>query len=111
MYTKEFHADALAWQPSGIDGVHFKVLDGDPATTASVVVYKFDPGSTVPAHMHTHADEVAYVLEGNFIENDKSYGPGSVFAAPAGTSHGPHNTQTGSTVMFVLSRELDFVTT
>ncbi len=109
MYTKEFHVDSLEWQPSGIDGVHFKVLDGEVATTASTVVYKFDPGSTVPEHLHTQADEVAYVLDGEFIENGKSYGPGSVFSAPAGIAHGPHTTRTGCTVLFVLSKGLDFI--
>ena len=109
MYTKSFHADSIEWQPSGIDGVHFKVLDGDPATCAAVTIYKFDPGSVVPAHHHTKADEVAYVLEGEFIEGGVTYKAGSVFTAPAGTVHGEHRTQTGSTVMFVLSRELDFI--
>lgn len=109
MYTKSFHADSLEWQPSGIDGVHFKVLDGDLATSASVVVYRFDAGSTVPAHLHTKADEVAYVLNGDFIEDGVTYEAGSVFAAPAGTVHGEHRTATGCTVMFVLSKELDFI--
>lgn len=109
MYTKNFHADSLEWQPSGIEGVHFKVLDGDLATTAAVVVYRFDAGSVVPAHSHTKADEVAYVLDGDFIENGVTYKAGSVFAAPAGTVHGEHRTVNGATVMFVLSRELDFI--
>jgi quercetin dioxygenase-like cupin family protein len=109
MYTKCFHADSIDWQPSGIDGVHFKVLDGDLATSAAVVVYRFDAGSTVPAHSHTKADEVAYVLDGDFIENGVTYKAGSVFAAPAGTVHGEHRTVNGATVLFVLSRELDFI--
>ncbi|MCR6666704.1 MAG: cupin domain-containing protein [Methyloversatilis sp.] len=60
-------------------------------------------------HLHTEADEVAYVLDGEFIENGRRYGPGAVFAAPAGTVHGPHETDTGCTVMFMLSKTLDFV--
>lgn len=109
MYTKEFHADSLDWLPSGIDGVNFKVIDGEVATTASTVLYKFDAGSSVQSHLHTQADEIAYVLDGQFIENGKTYGPGSVFTAPAGTTHGPHSTDTGCTVMFVLSKGLDFI--
>lgn len=109
MYTRQFHADTIDWQASGIEGVHFKVLDGDPASSASVVVYKFDPGSTVQTHHHTQADELAYVLDGQFIENGKIHPAGSVFGAPAGTQHGPHTTDTGCTVLFVLSRELDFI--
>lgn len=109
MYTTQFHADDLSWQANGIDGVHYKVLNGNPAEGPSVVVYRFDPGSAVQNHLHTEADEVAYVLEGEFIENGRRYGPGAVFAAPAGTAHGPHETDTGCTVMFMLSKTLDFV--
>ena len=109
MYTKQFHADSIDWIPSGIEGVNYKILDGDPATMASVVVYKFEPGSVVPHHLHTQADEVAYVLDGEFIEGGVAYKAGSVFAAPAGTTHGPHETKTGATVLFVLSQQLDFV--
>ncbi|MBU0604246.1 MAG: cupin domain-containing protein [Gammaproteobacteria bacterium] len=109
MYAKQFHANALDWQPSGIDGVNFKVLDGDPASGPSVVVYRLDPGSVIPAHRHTESDEVAYVLDGDFIEGDTTHEAGSVFAAPAGVEHGAHRTESGCTVLFVLSRQLDFV--
>lgn len=109
MYTKSFHTDTLEWTPSGIADVDYKVLDGDLATSAAVVVYRFGPGSVVQAHSHTVADEVAYVLDGDFIENGVTYKAGSVFTAPAGTVHGEHRTTNGCTVMFVLSRELDFI--
>jgi quercetin dioxygenase-like cupin family protein len=109
MYTKSFHTDSLEWTPSGIDKVDFKVLDGELATTASVVVYRFGPGSVVQAHSHTHADEWAYVMDGDFIENGITYKAGSMFTAPAGTVHGEHKTVNGCTVMFVLSKGLDFV--
>jgi quercetin dioxygenase-like cupin family protein len=109
MYTKTFHSNSIDWQPSGIDGVTFKSLDGDMTTGKSVVVYHFDAGSVVPAHSHTQSDELGYVLDGDFIENGVSYHSGSVFAAPAGTVHGEHRTQTGCTVMFVLSDTLDFI--
>ena len=110
MYTKTFHSNSLEWQPSGIDGVTFKTLDGDMTAGKSVVVYHFDAGSVVPAHSHTHSDELGYVLDGDFIEGGVAYHAGSVFAAPAGTVHGEHRTNTGCTVMFVLSDTLDFVT-
>ncbi|WP_374337629.1 cupin domain-containing protein [Methyloversatilis sp.] len=109
MYPIQFHADELAWQDSGIAGVRFKILDGNPAERASVVLYRFEPGSVVAQHLHTGADELAYVLEGAFIEDERIYGAGAVFAAPAGSGHGPHRTDSGCTVMFVLSAALDFV--
>ncbi len=109
MYSKIFHTTSLEWQPSGIDGVTFKTIDGDMTTGKSVVLYHFEPGSVVPAHTHTQSDELGYVLEGEFIEGGVAYHAGSVFSAPAGTVHGEHRTNTGATVMFVLSDTLDFV--
>lgn len=109
MYEKQFHADELAWQATGIDGVEFKVLDGDPGTGPSFVMYRFAPGSVVPEHFHSKAAEVAYVLEGELIEAGKPCKAGTVFTASAGVSHGPHETRTGCTVVFALSEQLDFV--
>ena len=109
MYTKMFHTNSLEWQPSGIDGVTYKTIDGDMTTGKSVVIYHFDAGAVVPAHSHTHSDELGYVLDGDFIEGGVTYHAGSVFAAPAGTVHGEHRTATGATVRFGLSDTLDFV--
>ena len=109
MYTNSFHTDSIAWTPTGLEGVESKTIDGDMATTKAVAIYRFAPGCVVQAHLHTKADEVAYVLDGDFIEDGITYNAGSVFTAPAGTVHGEHRTKTGCTVMFVLSRELDFI--
>lgn len=49
------------------------------------------PGSTIPAHRHSLADETVYVLEGDFIEAGVGYGLGAFFAGKAGTPHGPHS--------------------
>jgi len=110
VYTKKFHTESLDWLPSGIDGVTYKTVDGDMTAGKSVVIYHFDAGSVVPAHSHTHSDELGYVIDGDFIEDGVTYHAGSMFAAPAGTVHGEHRTATGCTVMFVLSDTLDFVT-
>jgi uncharacterized cupin superfamily protein len=64
----------------------------------------------IPAHWHTQADEAVYVLEGDFVQDGESYGPGSYFRGKAGTMHGPHSTVEGCTVVTHFSAELDVQT-
>jgi hypothetical protein len=48
------------------------------------------------------------VLEGDFVEAGMTYGPGTFFAGKAGTTHGPHHSVGGCTVLTHFSAELDF---
>jgi hypothetical protein len=50
-----------------------------------------------------------FVVEGDFIEDGVSHGPGTFFAGPAGSIHGPHRTRTGCVLLTTFSAELDFV--
>lgn len=109
MYQKLIHVDTVAWEKSGFPGVHYKLLSGDPSIGPSVAVYRFDAGSSIPAHVHSMANETAYVLEGEFIENGEVFGAGAVLTGLAGTTHGPHRSLAGCTVLFALSGELDFI--
>lgn len=109
MYQKLIHVDSVAWEHSGFPGVHFKLLSGDPGIGPSVAIYRLDAGSSIPAHSHSLANETAYVLEGELIENGEAFGPGAVLTGLAGTEHGPHRSETGCTVLFALSGELDFI--
>ena len=54
-----------------------------------------EPGSTIPAHIHEGVAEVLYVVEGDFINEGISYGPGDSLHVRAGHVHGPHGTQNG----------------
>ncbi len=54
-----------------------------------------EPGSVIPAHIHQGVAEVLYVVEGDFINEGKSYGPGDSLHVRAGHVHGPHGTQNG----------------
>lgn len=53
------------------------------------------PGSTIPAHIHEGVAEVLYVVEGDFINEGKSYGPGDSLHIKAGHVHGPRATRNG----------------
>lgn len=108
MYEQTCDANSLEWVAAPIPGVEYKMLSTDPITGAHLMLYRFAPGSEVPQHMHTHAAETAYVLDGDFVEGGTSYGPGQSFYCGPGTPHGPHRTVRGSLVLFQLSAALDF---
>jgi hypothetical protein len=50
----------------------------------------------------------AAAFSGDFIEQGPSYGPGAFFVEIAGTSHGPHQSSSGCTVLTPFSAPLDF---
>lgn len=96
MYERIINLDEIDCESSEIPGMSFKALSGIPEKGPSVAIYYFATGTTIPAHFHSVADETAYVLDGDFVENGKAFGPGTVLFGSAGTMH------------FTLSRELDF---
>jgi redox-sensitive bicupin YhaK (pirin superfamily) len=53
------------------------------------------PGSTIPAHVHEGLAEVLYVVEGDFINEGKSYEPGTSLHVKKGQQHSPHSTKNG----------------
>jgi redox-sensitive bicupin YhaK (pirin superfamily) len=54
-----------------------------------------EPGSVIPAHIHEGVAEVLYVVEGDFINEGKTYRPGDSLHIKAGHVHGPHSTEKG----------------
>ena len=87
-------AEQKPWQPGPYDGVELKVLHKNESTGALVVLRKFRAGVQVPAHTHPQASEHVYILSGEWVEENVSYGPGSFFFAPRGQKHGPHFART-----------------
>jgi redox-sensitive bicupin YhaK (pirin superfamily) len=53
------------------------------------------PGAVIPAHIHEGVAEVLYVVEGDFINEGKSYEAGTSLHVKAGRAHGPHSTKAG----------------
>ncbi len=90
MFPYITHSDEHSWKPGPYEGVELKVLHEHPETGALTVLRKFAAGVSVPAHTHSKANETAYILSGEWEEDGKVYGPGSVFHAPKGLRHGPH---------------------
>jgi quercetin dioxygenase-like cupin family protein len=108
MYERIIDTGSLDWSPLEFDGVSIRVLHRVESTGALTVMTRMAPGSAIPAHWHGAADETVFVLEGDFIEDGTSYGPGHFFIGPAGTPHGPHRTSGGCVLLTTFSAELDF---
>lgn len=108
MYDINVHERDVEWAPLEMPGAFIRVLHKDEATGAMAVLTRMQPGARIPAHFHTLADETVYVLDGDFVEDGVSHGPGAYFVGKAGVPHGPHETVDGCTVLTHFSAELDF---
>jgi elongation factor G len=95
MYPKTIDTTILPWVPLNFPGVSIRVIHEDKNSGGSTVMTRLEPGATIPAHVHSKADETVFVISGDFIEEDKEHGPGYFFMAQAGVSHGPHKSRTG----------------
>ena len=109
MYQTKTDTAAIDWSPLDFAGVSMKVLHQDAATGGMTVMTRMASGASIPAHRHTHADETVFVVEGDFVEDGVSYGPGSFFVGRAGTDHGPHRSSGGCILLTTFSAGLDFV--
>jgi len=109
MYDVKLDTTSLDWTSLNFPGVSMKVLRQDSTSGAMTVITKMDAGASIPAHSHTDADETVYVLDGEFIEDGVSHGPGSFFSGRARSVHGPHRTTKGCVLLTTFSTALDFV--
>lgn len=86
--------ESMEWIPGPYPGVELAILERDPETGGVTVLRRFRAGITVPAHIHPSADEWVCVVSGEWIEDGRAYGPGSILQAPRGVLHGPHHART-----------------
>ncbi len=93
-----FQYTALAkdkkWQPGPYAGVELLVLHKNEETGGVTVLRKFHAGAIIPAHIHPQANEFAYVLSGEWVEEGVVYATGGFFFAPRGELHRPHEART-----------------
>lgn len=90
MFQYLARADEKLWQPGPYPGVELKILHKHDHTGGLVVLRKFAAGTSVPAHTHPVTNEWAFILSGEWVESEKTYGLGTLFHAPKGERHGPH---------------------
>lgn len=94
MFQYVAHIQEKGWQPGPYEGVELLVLHKNETTGGVTVLRKFRAGLTVPAHTHPLANELVYILSGEWEESGATYSTGTVFFAPRGERHGPHVAKT-----------------
>ena len=110
MYETTIDSAALPWSPTAWPGVSMKALRPPGADGGGMTgLLRMAAGSTIPAHRHTHADQMVFVVEGDLVEHGVSYGPGSFIVAKAGAAHGPHGTAGGCVLLSWYAGPPDFV--
>lgn len=65
-----------------------------------VAIVQWDPGFVLPGTDHHGGEEMVYVLDGTFVDQYRSSGPGTVIRGEAGSSHQP-STPDGVTFLVV----------
>ena len=73
-----------AWADDG-PGVQVKPLMDDPSGYRTTLM-RVDPGPLGEAHFHDEIEQV-YVIDGDFFDEEASYGPGDLIVRAGGAMH------------------------
>jgi quercetin dioxygenase-like cupin family protein len=105
-------------QPREFGSVRWLVSAGDPEGAESTLgIARFDPGKGNAEHTHSNAEEIVYVLEGEFEHTlgDQAVrlGPGDVIVVPRHVPHLIRNAGNAPAraIIFFSSPERDFIPT
>ncbi|MBY0507642.1 MAG: cupin domain-containing protein [Bryobacteraceae bacterium] len=88
-------------------GVTAQLLNFDSRRGLVTTVIHIHPGARIPAHYHNEGAEAHYVLEGDFINDGVTHGPGGFLTHPVGAVHGPHESKTGCKILTVQTAFVD----
>lgn len=88
-------------------GITAKLLNVDASKGLVTTVIIIAPGAEIPAHYHENGSEAHFVLEGDFVENGVTYGPGTFLTHPAKAIHGPHSSVNGCQVLTLQASYVD----
>jgi anti-sigma factor ChrR (cupin superfamily) len=88
----------LAWAPTDTPGFWQKPLlaEGDGGSTT---LMRIDPGAHADVHHHGQLEEI-FVLDGEFSDQDRTYGPGQYCVRAPGAEHTTYS-EGGCTVLVV----------
>jgi hypothetical protein len=78
--------DEAIWE-KGLPGIETFHFDAPALAGADAGLLRFQPGATFPRHRHLVGREVTFVLEGDLVDGDVTYGPGSVVVRELGSVH------------------------
>lgn len=96
--TRSADAD---WVADGDSGFFYKTLYEDKDAGLSTMLMKVEPGNVAPSHAHDNLEQVL-VLEGDFYDEYRTYGPGYFVVRAPGAIH-TGGTETGAVLLLVYS--------
>lgn len=86
------------WEPSGTPGIQVKILRRGPGGDPLTFLARLAPGAIYPAHPHPMEEE-CLVIEGDFISNGESFGPGDYIRFPPASRHAETTTKNGCVIL------------
>jgi anti-sigma factor ChrR (cupin superfamily) len=89
----------LEWHQTDAPGFLVKPIFMDKVTGESTLLMKIEAGACFPAHSHEHLEEI-FVLEGEFYDEERTYGAGCYCQRAAGASH-TAGSKSGCTVLLI----------
>ena len=101
--TKIVNVNDMPWQDAKTPGIKLKVLYRDPATGASTMCLKFEPGAETPLHEHTGLEQT-FVIDGELEDHDGRVAAGNFAWRQAGSVHQAHSGPKGSLHLAFFSR-------
>jgi anti-sigma factor ChrR (cupin superfamily) len=95
----------LKWAPFKLPGfcgpVEAAFVNMDTDRAPFIALLRMPKGSLLARHFHTRQIEAVHVLEGTMLNNGTPLPKGSTLLHAPGVIHGPHTTNTGTTLMFI----------
>jgi len=97
-------AAAADWQPMKVPGAYVKLLSLNRERGYAVALGKLDPNTSYPAHVHKGAEDV-FVLTGDLSIGQTRLEAGDFHHAEAGSRHDINHSESGCTILIVLTTE------
>ena len=88
-------------------GIRASLVNVDGSKGLVTTIIHIAPGASIPAHWHDEGAEAHYVLEGDFINDGVTHGPGAFITHPVGVVHGPHGSKNGCKVLTLQTAFVD----
>jgi anti-sigma factor ChrR (cupin superfamily) len=89
------------WQPTDSEGFWIRNLLVDPASSATTMLMKIDPGAFAGRHSHAELEQI-YVLEGSFYDEERVLRAGDFCCRAPGAMH-TAGSEDGAVVFLVYS--------
>lgn len=94
--------DESGWRQLPVPGASVKLLSLDAERGYAVVLGRLAAGASYPSHPHRHAEQI-YVLAGDLHIGARALRAGDFHEAAAGTRHGINHSETGCTILAIVS--------